>query len=264
MITETVRRITELEKETERLRVIETPLTSLCAPFLSLPGLRGFWPMSAFESGGDTYDQSGNGRTLTYNGNPTYGYTTLGAPYLAFDGNDYVRRGDEAGLDILGTETYVAAAVRGFTCGGWFYFGNTAAAQELVFSKGRGGVANTSYWLNRQAAGQGRFIIGDGAAFQGPTSTVTIPKDTWTFMVGRFVPSTTVDLWVNIYKSTDAAGIPAALLNTAAPLNIASYNDGTAAFLTGRASLVFLCATALSDALITSLWYKTRGAFGST
>ena len=40
--------------------------------FLSLPGLRGLWSMSAIQSNGDAFDQSGNGRLLTYNGNPTY------------------------------------------------------------------------------------------------------------------------------------------------------------------------------------------------
>lgn len=260
MLGELVRRSELSDRRVDDL-VIPEMSPDLISPFLALTGLRGFWPMSAIGTTSNARDQSGSNRVLTYNGNPTYNYDGL-VPYIDLDGTgDFLSRPDEAALDITGTETYVAAAVRGLTCGGWFYFNNAAAAQEVALSKGLGGAANTSYWLNRQAAGQGRFIVGDGAAFQGPTSTAVISQDAWTFIVGRFVPSTTVDLWVNTEKSTDSVGVPAALLNTAAPLNIGSYNNGTGFFLTGRASLCFLCAAALSDTIIDSVFQQTRAAY---
>ncbi len=233
-----------------------------CSVMQGLPGLRGFWPMSSFNEGGDAYDLSGQGRTMSYNGDPTYNYDGL-APYIDLDGTgDYLSRADEAGLDILGTESYVAAGVRGLTCGGWFFFDNAPGAQEAIFNKSHGGgVAQIAYWLARQAGGQAAFRLSDGAALQGPTSTTVMVASTWYFVAGRFIPSATADLYVDAEESTDAAGIPANLINSTGPLNIGSYNNGAGAMMTGRASLCFLCVAQHSDALVRALFAATRGLF---
>jgi hypothetical protein len=235
---------------------------SACASFLALTGLRGFWPMSSFNENGNAYDLSGQGRILTYNGNPTYNYSSL-VPYIDLDGTgDYLSRLDEAGLDILGTETYVAAAVRGLTIGGWFWFDNaTEAGQTVLMTKGAGGGANTSYWLARNAGGTPRFNVGDGAALQGPSSTQGTGAAVWTFLVGRFIPSTEVALFQDNIEYTDLVGIPAALINTATDIEIGSYNAGAGLFHDGRASLCFLCAVALSDSIISALFHQTRAMF---
>jgi len=234
----------------------------LVSPFLALPGLRGFWPMSSFNEAGNAYDMSEQGRTLTYNGNPTYNYDGV-APYIDLDGTgDFLTRGDEAGLDILGTETYVAAAVRGLTLGCWAYFNNVAVAAECIMTKGDGLVAATAYWLDRGALGNARFIISDGAAFQIAGGAIALQQDTWYFLVGRFEPSTEAAIFVNsVQVGSDVAGIPAVLLNVGANFDIGSYNNGTGLLMTGRVSLAFLCTSLLSEAIISSLFQQTRAAF---
>ena len=55
--------------------------------FLALPGLIGAWSMSNFQrSTGNVYDLSVQSRTLTYNGNPTFGYENF-VPYLHLAGS---------------------------------------------------------------------------------------------------------------------------------------------------------------------------------
>ncbi|NJO31403.1 MAG: hypothetical protein HC874_30490 [Richelia sp. SL_2_1] len=77
---------------------------------------------SVQRSTGNVYDLSGQGRTLTYNGNPTFNYTGL-VPYVSLDGTgDFLSRADETDLDILGTETIYNSAVRGLTLGGVVLF----------------------------------------------------------------------------------------------------------------------------------------------
>lgn len=94
-----------------------------------LPGLRGFWPMSLFDSSGNCLDASPNAHTLTYSGNPRYCLDGL-APYLKFGGTDYLIRADEADFDIIGTEGYVNSNLRGLTIGGWFYFETLASPSQ--------------------------------------------------------------------------------------------------------------------------------------
>lgn len=248
----------------ERLRDLETAefAPEMISPFLALPGLRGFWPMSAFQSNGDAFDQSGNGRLLTYNGNPTYNFDGL-APYIDLDGvGDVLSRADEAGLDILGTETYVAAAARGLSMGGYFYFNNAAAAVENCIAKWNIAGNQRAYRLVRNAAGNGAVEMSStGADFPGVVGAA-IGAGTWTFMAGRFDVAN-VYITVDDVTTSAASGI-AALFNSNAPLLLGARGTAGAPteLMTGRESLCFLCATFLPDGIINSLFQQTRGAFG--
>jgi hypothetical protein len=237
---------------------------SVCSLYLSLPGLRGFWPMSSVDESGTALDLSGQGRALAYNGNPTYNVDDL-APYIDLDGTgDYLSRPDEAGLDILGTETIYASGVRGLTMGGWFY---ADALTAIMFSMGKGtlaGVAADSYfirWRGDVAGDPFRGTVSDGLAYVGATSTVTTVINTWYLAILRYVPSTSVDMFVSNVKTSTVAAVPAALNNTAAPLTIGA-NATPGQYLDGRASMCFLCATALSDSIISAIYHQTRSLYG--
>ncbi|MHA2263565.1 MAG: hypothetical protein ACXAEN_14310 [Candidatus Thorarchaeota archaeon] len=235
---------------------------SACSSIQALPGLRGFWPMSAFGSTGNAFDQSGNIRTLTYNGNPTYNYNGL-VPYIDFDGTgDYLSAIDHPSLDILGTETYVAAAARGLTTGGWFYAGVLTA---LMFAIGKGLVvdATDSYrllWRGDLANDPFFFSVSNGAAQISITSTIPTSTSLWYFAVGRYVPSTSIDIYVNNNKNTLAAGVYAALGNSPDPFTVGASGTPNS-HLTGRASLCWLCAEALSDTMISALFENQRAMF---
>lgn len=233
---------------------------ALAGSFLALPGLRGLWLASSFDASGNVSDLSGQGRTLTYNGNPTFNYNGL-VPYLAFDGTgDYLSRVDEAGLDILGTESYVASAAKGLTLVTWVKF-SALGSQAAVCSKGVGGGANTSFWLDKLAGDTVRFLVGDGADLQGPSSTATVGSSDWYFLCGRFTPSSEVALFLDATKYQDTTGIPAALLNTGASLNVGSYNDSGLLALNGQVAAVGLYACTHSDTMVRTLYHQTRSLF---
>lgn len=230
----------------------------LISPFLALPGLRGFWPMSAFQSNGDCFDQSGNGRLLTYNGNPTYNYDGV-APYLELDGTgDYLIRADEAGLDISGTETFVAAAVRGLTWGGWFYPGRSGVFERVFGKWGAAGSRSYDIWFT--GADLFSSHISDDGTNTADDAAAVVAINNWYFVIGRFNPSTTLETFVNgIWTSTVTAR--ASVFNSGTSLAIGASGLGGNVFL-GRLSLCFLCAAYLSDAIISSLFQQTRAAFG--
>lgn len=248
-----------------------------CSMIQQLPGLRGFWPMSAVTSAGNAIDQSGHGRTLTYNGNPVYGLdlTTARslAAYIRFDGTgDYLSRADEADLDITGTETYFASAAssagarRGLTLGGWFRPEDTTNSQHLI-SKWAQVVGNYSYALILDPTGAPDtvdfYISDDGTNFDNVSSASGYSADTWQFMAGRFNDGDTgaeLAVWLND-ELTTAATARASVFSGNAALAVGSQTGG-ANYFTGRAGLVFLCASALPDVVLFALYHQTRALFG--
>lgn len=251
--------------------------TSLCAnniidrwgdvvsSWMLLPGLVGFWPFSSVQrSTGNAYDVSGQNRILTYNGNPTYNIYNNFVPYIDFDGvGDFLSRADETDLDVLGTEAINAAAVCGLTLGGWYWFNNAPAAQEVLISKGDGNVAGIAYWLDRLNTGEIRFIVGNGIAL---TTTNTITKcvaSTWYHICAVYVPSTSIKIYLNgILSANLAVGIPANLANNAFPLNLSGYNNSGFLLHTGRQSLITLEHQSISSSLVNAMFQQSRVLFG--
>ena len=234
-----------------------------CSVMQALPGLRLFVPMSSFDENGDAFDLSGQDRTMSYNGDPTYNYDGL-APYINLDGTgDYLSRADEAGLDILGTESYVAAGARGLTLGGWFW---ADALQDFdAFLSKFVVVGNGSYLLRMDTAVNARasFLVSvDGLAitFSGTPPAGSLTTGAWHFIVGRFDPSAEVAVYFNGTFYRNAVAIPASIFNSNADFAVGGRSGGTA-LLDGRASLCFLCAAYHSDALVRALFAATRGLF---
>lgn len=257
------RQLSSVQRRLETLERLEGPdAWAVAVSALSLlPGLRGLWPTSSSDENGDAFDFSEQDRVLSYNGNPVYNLDGL-APYIALDGvGDFLSRADEAGLDILGTETTIAVAIRGLSMGGWFYFDNAPAAAESMMSK-YGAAAQRSYRIRRQAAGDLRFTISvDGTAESDVDSTSTPTTATWLFAACRFDPSTEQAIFFNGEKTSIVAAVPASIFNSNADLDIGARSGG-ADLMTGRASLCFLCAADIGDTLIQTIFQTTRGLFG--
>lgn len=238
---------------------------SACSAFLALPGLRGFWPTSSINNVGNAYDLSGQGNTMSYNGNPTYNFAGL-APYIDLDGTgDYLSRADGgagAWADILGTETFVAVAARGLTLGGWFQSHEDATNGLICKGQNVGDNATDQYLLTQEAGLEVRFKISSGAAAaQIQTVGDQFPLNAWHFVVGAFDPGVAAHVYVdNVLTSVGTAiGV---LNDTNYEVDIGAYNNGGAGHLDGYASLCFLCTALLSPAIIGSLYHQTRAAFG--
>lgn len=237
--------------------------------FLALPALRGFWPMSSvdYTAANRASDLSGQGYHLTDNNTPIFGYDNL-APYCDLDGvNQALTRADGGAgnwADILGTEAYIAAAYRGLTFGGWFNFDAAAGATEVIIAKANStnAAATISYIMFRQVAGSIRLRTSDGVAINTVTSTATPAQGDWFFLAGRFDPSTSQDIFVNDEKSSLLAGLNANIQDTAIDFCIGALSNLSGNFCNMKASMCFLCAAQLSDAIILSLFEQTRALYG--
>jgi hypothetical protein len=235
-----------------------------CSMFQALPGLRGFWPMSSIGAG-TALDLSGNARTLTYNGNPTYNFDSL-APYIRFDGaGDYLSRADEAGLDILGTETYIAALHRGLTLGGWFRPEDDANTVQIMGKWYTAGQKSYALRLRGAVAGDpvSFYISDDGTNSDSANSTAGYSTNEWQFFAGRFndaLAGAELAVWIND-TMTPAATARASIFSGTDNFAIGGAADGTLLY-TGRASMCFLCAAALADATVWAIYQHTRALFG--
>jgi hypothetical protein len=227
-----------------------------------LPGLVGLWPMSSVQrSTGNAYDISGQGRTLTYTGNPTYNIYNNFMPYIDFDGNgDYLSRADETDLDILGTEATNAAAVRGLTIGGWFWIDTIPGVAAGYIGKWAVAAGNQRAYLVYQSPTQIIFSASNNGVAVLNVAVNNTATGVWKFLVGRLIPSTSSSIFVDNIETQNNVGIIASVFNSTAAFEIGSF-DVAVYPLDGRATLCFLSHQAFSNALINAMWQQSRILF---
>lgn len=219
--------------------------------FLLIPQLRGLWPFSSVNETNDVLDLSAQGRTVSDVAAPAFGVQDL-VPYATLNGTtQYFTRADEAGLDITG----------GITFGGWFRVG-VVATNKSVMGKWSTTGNQRSYFLqqlNTNSVQAG--ISSTGVNVFVSVSSNTVALNQWHFIVGRFIPSTSVSIFMNGTFTTNSTGIPAAIFNSTAAFDIGDLVAPTSPF-NGRVTLCFLSATNLSDDYIRSLYNISRGLLG--
>lgn len=266
MDPESVKRIVANERRIDNL-VLPELSADLIAPYLAAPGLRGFWPLSSFDENGDAFDLSGQGRVLTYNGDPMYNWDGL-VPYLQLDGTgDYLARADEVGLDILGSESYVAAAAQGVSLYSWVWFDDAILNLESIIGK-YAGVGQRSYYLFRSAGGDATFRIVDGVATRSVSiANALTDASEWNFVAGRWDRSgITIDVYVGNedgWQTNSAAVAPAGgvLVNSNSDFRVGADGAGVN-LMTGRVTMGALYVMGHSEAQIQSIFEQTRSAFG--
>ena len=240
--------------------------------YLMLPALRGFWPCSANNTAGGTINlcDIANGYS------PAMGavigalpiFSSIGLiPYIELlrANGDYFVYVDDPQFDILGTEAYISS--KGCTFGFWAY-PYTLGNPFVEFAKyQRAVIAQQSYAAYIGAGNSQVISFGNGVAVTSAASVSAVQTDTWQFVAGRFIPATSVDVYLNtsisvLEKTTVATG-NVAIVNSAATLNIGSFsNVPPQDFFDGRLSLIFITASALTDAQIYSLYHQSRPLFG--
>lgn len=216
-----------------------------------LNGLRGFWPYSSRDENDDVFDCSEQDRTLTNNSATVFAVQGL-AVYATHDGSaDYLSRADEAGLDITGA----------LTAGCWVYVDDPHGSAQGIMAKWNA-TGNQRSW--RFYADTTPAIIAQmsnaGAAVEAQATSADIDLDTWLHAVIRFIPSTSLSIFVNGVEVADTSSVPASLFNSSQAFEVGAM--GGASVLGGRTALPFLCAANLSDGTIQAIYHHTRALFG--
>lgn len=215
-----------------------------------LPALHAFWPTSAHH---DTHvnvyaDDIACGYDLTLNNTPLFQLWNLGLPpCIRFNvpGSNYLEHPDDGQFDILGTEAHVLTAQRGLALGGWFRWIDRTGQQGLM-SKWTSIGNQRSYRIYKNAAHAIIFEISNGGAAVDATvtSSGTVSNDIWYHIVGRFIPGTAMDIYIDAVR-TSAATAVASIFHSNAVFNVARSN-ATDHFY-GYASLLWLAASCCWD-----------------
>lgn len=261
-IERVIRTVASIRDTQERESTREFPRTfgELLGEYQSLPGLVAFWPLSSIDrSSGDALDISGQGRTLTFNGNPTYNLYNSVVPYIDLDGaGDFLSRADETDLDILGTEAIYASARRGLTLGAWINQDDITGDQGIIGKWTTAG--NLRQYRLYSNAGTITLGISSNGTTDNAYAGTAAPDSVWNFCVGRWTPSTTGDVFVNGIKTSNVSAV-ASMSNQTPAFRVGDRGDGTT-LLTGNIALPFLCANNLPDSRIMRLYNLGRLFFG--
>jgi len=233
--------------------------------YLALPALRGFWPFSSVNSIPEAIDLGASGFDLSRNGTPTVSRWNL-APLTVLDGSgDCWHHADHAQFDILATETYVQAAVRGLTLGAWVYPKDVTTESRDIISKWHVAVAaDQSYTLHHSFANTAmQFTFRDNALNSDfVTSTSSSPIDNWYFVVARLQPATPdITIWVNDEITTKVT-IRVDVRNGTADFVVGARDGLTTNEWDGYIAFPFITASSLHDAQVFTLFEQTRRMFG--
>jgi len=227
--------------------IADTLTTGQKDVFVGLPGLLSYWPMGVRRESGIVADHSGSNLILGQTGVCPTGYDGNAYTHLG-DGTNYVQSSYVA-FGLTGAETFIDSSIRGLTLGGWFWIDAAPASFGGLISRSAN-TPNRSYEMRWQSSNTVRLVIsGDGTAAPGVISGGA-NIGTWNFIVGRFVPSTSADVFVNGVKTTSTTSIPASLFVASATFEIGRAQNDNLYLLHCRARDVFICAASLSDALI--------------
>lgn len=238
-------------------------LAQLMGLYLSIPGLRGFWPGSGFGvdgSGTSTFnDLSGNGLHLLANGNVQQQVNGI-APRIRFvaTASQYL---SHPSTDVLNYRTTnVTSTYQGLTLGGWFYHLTDTVTRGYI-SKWRTAGNQRGYALLANASGvPSASVSSDGSAFVSVIAGSAISIATWHFVAARFRPGQELALFVDGQKYTNTINIPSAIHASTADLTIGAHNG--ASFFDGYAAFCFLAGTQVFDATINAIYSYGRHVFG--
>src|SRR5690606_8556670 len=118
-----------------------------------------------------------------------------------------------------------------------------------------------SYLMQRVTNGSVRFLITpDGSTQYTTAGTPPLNISEWYFLVARFTPSTSIEMWLDgAMSAQNISSIPMTIFGSTADFVIGAGVGG--GFFAGRAALCFLCAAAVPDATIQTFYNYTSPLF---
>ena len=199
-------------------------------------GLVSYWPMDDASGATATDVKSSNNGTATG--------TIIGGGKFGngrnFNGtSDYVNAGNPATLQITGALSIEA----------WIKTNAVANWGGIVGKMGTGGGGQFGYLLREYNTGVAEFgISSNGTLFTDVVGTTTINDGQWHHIVGTYVPSTSLNIYVDgVLQNTNSTSIPAAIFSSSAIVNIGSTYSTPSEFFRGTIDEVRVYNTTISS-----------------
>lgn len=209
--------IEQLATDFPRRRDVALDLGLMDSLYQNLPGIRAYWNFARRTELGGVLEPV-RGLSLTQSAaiisEPKYIIHAA-----SFAGATCFYRSGETALDIIGTETYIASALRGMTLGAWIKMSSIAAGVKAIAAK-RDTIGEFQFRFEVSTATLQFYISTDGVNWVGQTHGTGMDITNWHFVVGRFDPSTAIDVGLDDDFDTQAVGVPATIFAGASPLAI--------------------------------------------
>lgn len=238
--------------------VLTAPALSPFDMLINAPALRALYAFGPVTTLGTVIDQSGNANNISPTGGPVLDIAgDVGC--MTFDGaTQYLSRASNSLLAVTGTETEVAPGRRGLTVGGWFKSTGAITVLTGLISKWQTAGDLRSYALTVATTSQPRFFVSQTGANQAFATAPAISGGQWFFAAGRFVPSSTIDIFANGGKTVTSTAWTS--INSApATLNIARHDGGS--YLGGDAAMCFVIAAAMPDDWMQRFYLSSKTLF---
>ena len=234
---------------------------------INLPGLRGLWMYGSIDETSQVFDHSEQNRTLSVQANGSIAFGNHGCkPYVESSGsaNNYLRRADEAGLDLTDEISVYS----------WVWFDLDPSGFQLYFCKWRETTpGQRSWYLARNSSGQAVFKVEDNvgsAATLNNTVAPIVPKEQWTFNAGTMKLSTgDMDIFTSgldgngkqrLYQRS-ATAVRNNLANSNADLTQFADGNGLSR-LDGRLAFTAIYAAKHEDYMVQQFYEFTKSLFG--
>lgn len=177
---------------------------------------------------------------LTHNGVSDQGSYGM-APYVAYNGStNYSSRLPGA-----------LRGINGLTVGGWFQMTSGDTLMSVWLS-----AANFCWRLFVNGSVPTFYVSGNGSSSINVASSA-INAGQWYQVIGRYIPSTQIAIFLNGVKTVNTTSVPASLFNASANFVIGGNSAG-GELLTGKASMCFLCHEPIDDNQITVLYQMSK------
>lgn len=248
----------------QEAKALGPTLGEFYSQFQGLPGLRGLWYPGVLGETGSMVDASGSARTLTYNGNPTMNLHNNLVPYMSYDGTgDSHRRASEAGLQITGLETYIAASLRGLTVGAIYRRRAAPTSGDGIIGKYLTTGNQRQYALYMTTVNVFQISL-DGTLANSASALLpdTGVLDQWYFLQGRFTPGAELQLRRDDEVALQTTAVPASCFATGTDAFWLARGITAAADAQIDIAAGWLAAAAWPDELGDYLFNRSRVLFG--
>jgi len=205
-----------------------------------------YWPMGIRFSSGAVAEHAGPGNSLLQTGICPTGYDGNSFAHLG-DGTNYLYA--SGGFGVTGLETFISSSLRGLTIGGWFMIDAYPDTQGGLVTK-FGTITEYAYALYARSTQDIVFVVSSNGSALFSVISAVVNLGQWYFFAGRFIPGTEVAVFVDGNKTTNTTAIPSSIHASAQNLEIGRYLALDNRIQHAKARDVFICAAALSDALI--------------
>jgi hypothetical protein len=225
--------VSNLRSEYVNLYAPTTTLGNIVSLNLGIPLVRAYWSFTSVDESSLVYDLSGQGRTLSPSGTPTFAFSGVKSyANLVRASSQYFYRADEAGLEFTK-----------LTVCGWFKFDTESTGNITGLVSKYTSLGDLCSWrLFKSAADAITFSV-NSTGHNHDNITVSDTGEnynitSWFFIAGCYANQQNLKLFVNGKWYTNSVGVPASLFNSTANLAIGRTDGGN--YLDGQVCHVLL------------------------